>query len=76
MDFRVLFARRKDDLACGLTYTVQFSADLNAWESAAAIPEAEVVASDAEMEAVTVTYPFFLNSGEKAQSFRLIITGL
>ena len=72
VDYRAVFGRRKDWVAAGLTYTVQFSADLATWETSAATPT--VVASDAEMDAVTVPYPFFLNTGEKAQFFRVQVT--
>ncbi len=74
VDFRAVYGRRKDWVAAGLTYTVQFSADMSAgsWESSSAIPTA--VASDAELDAVTVPYPFFLSTGEKAQFFRVHVT--
>jgi hypothetical protein len=68
-DFRVVFLRRKD--AQGLIYTPQFSADLVTWEDSAALPL--VVATDSEMEAVTIPYPFFVN-GKKAQFFRVAVT--
>jgi hypothetical protein len=72
VDFRAVFGRRKDWVAAGLSYTVQFSADMSAWEDSVTTPT--VVASDADMDAVTVPYPFFLNSGEKAQFFRVQVT--
>ncbi|MDB6076592.1 MAG: putative outer rane adhesin like protein [Akkermansiaceae bacterium] len=70
-DFRAVFIRRKDAAAAGLTYTVQFSADLTTWESSTAIPT--VVAGDGDVEAVTVPYPFFVH-GKKAQYFRVVVT--
>ncbi len=74
VDFCALFGRRKEYGAAGLIYTVEFSADMSVgrWEVSTAIPT--VVASDAEMDAVTVPYPFFLQSGAKAQFFRVSIT--
>ena len=48
------------------------SADLMSWETSAEPPA--VIASDAEMDAVTVPYPFFLNTGEKAQFFRVQVS--
>ena len=74
VDYRALFGRRKDYVSAGLTYTVQFSADMSSgsWEDSADIPT--VIASDAEMDAVTVPYPFFMTTGDKAQFFRVRIT--
>ena len=72
-DFRALFGRRKDYAALRLTYTVQFSADLVTWEASTAIPT--VIASDAEIDAVTVPYPILLN-GQKARFFRVQVGSL
>ena len=71
VDYRVLFGRRKDYGAAGLTYTVQFSADLVTWQTSAEIPT--VVASDAEIEAVTVPFPVPMN-GRKTRSFRVLVS--
>jgi arylsulfatase B len=68
-DYRAIFGRRKDYLAAGLTYIVQFSADLTTWENGTITPT--VVASDAEMDAVTVPYPLLLSTGAKARFFRV-----
>ncbi len=70
--FLAVFGRRKDYLTAGLTYTVQFSADLTGWQNSSATPN--VIASDAEMDAVSVRYPFFLSDGRKAQFFRVRVT--
>lgn len=70
VDFRVVFARRRDYQAVGLRYQVQFSADLAAWTTSAAVPV--VLAGDAEYEAVSVPWPFFVE-GRKARFFRMII---
>lgn len=71
VDFRALFGRRKDFLAAGLTYTVQFSADLSMWVNSTATPT--VTADDGEIEACTVPYPFFIN-GSKARFFRVSVS--
>ena len=71
VDFRAAFIRRKNHLAAGLLYQVQFSGDLTTWQSSSATPT--VVASDAETDAVTVPYPFFVN-GKKARFFRVAVT--
>ena len=68
-DFRVVFLRRKD--AQGLIYKPQFSSDLVTWEDSPSIPG--VVATDSEMEAVTIPYPFFVN-GKKARFFRVVVS--
>ena len=69
VDFKAVFGRRKN---AGLTYVVQFSADLQSWENSTATPA--VIADDGEMEACTVPYPFFLSDGRKAQFFRVSIS--
>jgi hypothetical protein len=72
VDFRALYARRKDYLAAGLTYTVQFSGDLLSWADSTPMPT--VIAEDAEFEGVTVPFPLFVN-GLKARFFRVRVTG-
>lgn len=71
VNFRAIFGRRKNYLAAGLTYTVQFSADLLTWQNSTATPT--IVASDAEIDAVTVPYPLFVN-GRKTRFFRVQVT--
>lgn len=71
VDYRALFGRRKNYLAAGLTYSVQFSADLSTWQTSAATPT--VVADDGEIEAVTVPYPLFVG-GKKARFFRVVVS--
>ena len=71
VDRRALYGRRKDYVASGLTYTVQFSGDLVSWTDSTATPA--VVAGDAEIDAVTVPYPLFVN-GRKARFFRVQVT--
>ena len=71
VDFRAVFGRRKDYVAAGLTYSVQFSADLLYWKTSTATPT--LIASDSEMDAVTVPYPLFVN-GKKTRFFRVQVT--
>jgi surface-anchored protein len=71
VDFRAMFGRRKNHVAAGLTYTVQFSAGLDIWQDSVAVPT--VIADDGEIEACTVPYPFFIN-GKKARFFRVSIS--
>ena len=54
-DFRVLFVRRTDYLAAGLTYTPQFSGDLTTWQDSATAPA--VLADDGTYQVVAVPYP-------------------
>ena len=71
VDFRAVFGRRKDYLAAGLTYTVQFSAGLDIWQQHR---HAHVLASDAEIDAVSVPYPLFIPTSrgvEKPKFFRV-----
>ena len=72
VDRRALFGRRKDYVAAGLVYEVEFSGDLVTWQTSAAIPA--VIGGDSEMDAVTVPYPLFVN-GRKARFFRVQVTG-
>ena len=71
VNFQALFGRRKSYLDAGLTYTVQFSADLTTWVSSATVPT--VLADDGSIEAVAVPYPFFVN-GRKTRFFRVMVT--
>jgi hypothetical protein len=70
-EFSTVFIRRKNAAAAGLTSTVQFSGDLKVWENSAALPT--IIASDAEMEAVSVAYPAIVN-GVKTQFARVAVT--
>ena len=71
IDFRALFVRRVDYVAAGLTYTVQFSADMLSWTASAAVPV--VLANDGTYQIVSVPYPPFVN-GRKARFFRVQVT--
>jgi hypothetical protein len=72
VDFSANFGRRKDYVAAELTYKVQFSADMQTWVDGTGAPT--VQASDAEMEAVSVKYPFFLPDGRKARYHRVQVS--
>jgi len=72
VDYRAVFGRRRDYIAAGLTYTVQFSAGLDVWVDSQVAPE--VLASDAEIDAVSVPYPLFIPTArgvEKPTFFRV-----
>jgi hypothetical protein len=71
VDPNAVFCRRKDAASVGLTYTVQFSADMTTWSTSTATPT--VIADDGEIEVVKVHYPFSVN-GRKAQFFHVVIT--
>ncbi len=55
--YHAVFARRKDHVAAGLTYTAEFSADLNVWTSSAAGLSVLTVAGPSELEAVSIEFP-------------------
>ena len=71
IDFRALFVRRVDYVAAGLTYAVQFSADMLSWTASAAVPV--VLANDGTYQVVSVPYPPFVN-GRKARFFRVQVS--
>jgi len=71
VDFRALFIRRKDYAASGLTYTPQFSADLNVWQNSTDTPV--VLADDGTWQVCSVPYPLFV-SGKKAKFFRISVS--
>jgi hypothetical protein len=66
--FRAVFARRKDFVTAGLTYTAEFSGDLSSWRASTSTPS--VLAEDGVIQVVSVPYPFFVN-GKKATYFRV-----
>ncbi|MES2981164.1 MAG: InlB B-repeat-containing protein [Verrucomicrobiota bacterium] len=55
--YHAVFARRKDYVAAGLTYTVQFSADLKAWTPSSAGLGILTGAGSSELEAVSIEFP-------------------
>lgn len=71
--FRVVFARRQDFAAARLKYTAEFSADLLLWQASSATPT--VLASDGEIQAVSVPYPFGI-ANRKAAYFRVRVERL
>ena len=70
-NFRAVFIRRKDYMAAGLTYTVQFSGNLLEWEASSVTPV--LVADGGDVEALSVPYPLFVN-GQEARFFRLQVS--
>jgi len=72
VDFRAVFGRRKDYLAMGLNYTVQFSADMSTWTTSDTLPTV-ITGPDSTgvVEAVSVPYPLFIpvQSGFKKPTF-------
>ena len=71
VEFHALYGRRKDYMTAGLSYTVEFSADLLTWVASTDTPT--VIADDGVIQAVTVPYPFFIN-GKKASFFHVVVT--
>jgi hypothetical protein len=78
VDYRAIFTRRKDYVAAGLTYTVQFSADLSNWVNSGATPTLlSDPNSSGPVDAVSVPYPLFIptaNGVEKPPFFRVDVT--
>lgn len=76
--FRAVFGRRKDYVVAGLTYTVQFSADLNVWVNSNATPvRLSGLGSSGPIDAVGVPYPLFINTTrgvEKPTFFRIAVS--
>jgi hypothetical protein len=73
VDFRVLYVRRADHVAAGLTYTPQFSGDHFTTLTPSAIIPTVLAARDG-FELVSVPYPHFLPGGKKARFFRVTVT--
>ena len=74
VDFRAVFGRRKDYIAAGLTYTVQFSAGLDVWVNSADTPTEVSNSTTGDIDAVSVPYPLFIetvNGMEKPTFFRV-----
>jgi uncharacterized repeat protein (TIGR02543 family) len=78
-DYRAVFGRRKNHQSVGLSYTVEFSAGLNAWVASTEVPVAVTGADGAgEMEAVSVPFPALIPvaGGEaKPTFFRVAVSG-
>ena len=81
VDYRAVFGRRKDYVAAGLTYTVEFSADMSVWVSSATTPTVLTGAgglNPSEIEAVSVPYPLLIDVGgnnfKKPTFFRVAIS--
>jgi hypothetical protein len=55
--YHAVFVRRKDHLAAGLTYEVQFSANLTHWEPSPTAPEPVTGGNADPLETVAVPFP-------------------
>ncbi|MCX6856057.1 MAG: choice-of-anchor D domain-containing protein, partial [Verrucomicrobia bacterium] len=71
VDFRALYVRRKDHATAGLTYTVQFSANMSDWQSSSVTPT--VLADDGTHQIVSVPYLSFV-AGRKVKFFKVAVT--
>ena len=71
--YRAVFSRRSDFAAARLKYTVEFSANLSAWQASTATPA--VLATDGEIQVVSVPYPFAVGN-RKATYFRVRVEQL
>ncbi len=75
VDYRAVFCRRKDYQAAGLTYTVEFSANLSTWVPSNATPtRLSAPNSNGPVDAVSVPYPLFIPTArgvEKPKFFRV-----
>ncbi len=70
VDRRALFIRRTDHALLGLSYVVEFSANLTNWQASAASPSS--LATSGGHELVSVKYPLFVR-GRPARFFRVRI---
>ncbi len=69
--FHALFLRRLNHIAAGLTYTVQFSANLRDWEDYTGTLTS--THSDGEVEIISVPFPHLLLSGLQPTFFRVLV---
>ena len=74
VDFRAVFARRKDHVAAGLTYTPQFASELEEWVTVNTTPIVMANEGNDEVDAVYIPYPKFIQTSrgyEKPKFFRV-----
>lgn len=69
--YHALFSRRIDRAASGLVYMPLFSNDLATWFNESTTPQ--VLASDSEVEIVSLPFPAALPDGKTARFFRLSV---
>jgi autotransporter-associated beta strand protein len=73
--FDAVFGRRTDYVAAGLSYTAQFSADLSSpW--AVSLDEPTVLATDGEIDAVSVPFPGLIVTDKGPQKARFFRVGV
>ena len=70
VDFRILFNRRVDYVAAGITYIPEFSADGITWFPSVAEPA--LLATNGTMQVVSVPYPRFVG-GKKARFAHVVV---
>jgi hypothetical protein len=70
VDNRAVFTRRADHASLGLTYTIQFSANMTTWSTSTTIPT--VLNTQGDYQLVSVRYPLFVG-GRPARFFRITI---
>jgi len=79
VDYRAVFGRRKNYIAAGLNYSVQFSADMTNWTTSTEIPTVLTGSgSTGDIEAVSVPYPLFIpveTGFKKPNFFRVGVSG-
>jgi hypothetical protein len=71
MDVRALYVRRNDYVLAGLTYVVEFSANLTSWSASVTTPT--VLADDGTDQIMSVPYPPFVG-GEETRFFRVMVS--
>ena len=78
LGYNAVFSRRKDHLASGITYTVEFSSDLSLWTASSnGLQVVTGAGSSGDYEAVSVPFPASvpLNAGGTAapKFFRVVV---
>lgn len=76
LSVKARFIRRVDHATSGITYTAQFTNELNTtWEDLDGDTAVQIsnVPASSDYEAVEMTYPTFLSNGRKARFFRMQI---
>jgi hypothetical protein len=73
LQVKARFVRLVDSTASGISYTAQFSHDLNTWEDLDGSSAVRISGTSAAngYEAVELDYPIFLSNGRKAQFYRI-----
>lgn len=72
VNYQAAYTCNVNAMAAGYTFTVQFSGDLATWFNNTSTPT--VQATDGNVQAVTVPYPFLLPNRQKARFFRVVVS--